>query len=1057
MGRSRSKQSGLPRLSQSVVVDPASDLQHTKEHLAAKGGIAPKEQRLFFSVSPERVKETADSAVDLSICRGLKKAVWQAVVFKNDRSVAHLINPTVDTEDLPHRDPVCQTSGQAFILSCVFSTCKPAAKGSGVEARELCLPVDEKGVYRVNLFLRTERGTAAWPVQYNFLGEKIFIEARCKAQLDIRSQAHHALQQQQYAASGVPGDRLPDLTVLGLIKVSPDDYITVVCRQAEGQVNLEAITLRAAVCDLDKGVWDSVRDMASTWCSENRLAILQGRANTSKSVAPSDCHVFHQRHNADKRVLGGSGMKRPVSAKRTETPYGSLLESTLSAETVAPIADGHEDDLMTFEEKRRLKELGRPPACCAEPDIRSVGAAAEQTTGAHKELDTGQNAREGYDGEVADSSSDSGCDVPTTPDVLSESPCTMDRGRDQSDSGSSSLDCQAIDERWDTGRVPHERQRTPSRSFTPSGVGSRRKDKLQDFAVLQEKQPMEDPDSVLPSGKPSIEDELRSSDGSSSGPSSSRAFPGSSRRQPRPRTRDGSMGFAGPSPAPPYVARYQNPRDMWQPRLPIPVFGPPSQGHWSPGFQMQYYPQPYFQHPGLVGGYYWDRPVIFMAAPREHAVPMVPNHVLWAPPAVSESCLDRAEHAVRTVTARPGTPGSKADGRRPFLSHRKPPPIRNGGSQHSIDLGSNLQVPKGFDVEGRASQVGSSAAVSVDQQHRTLEAASGFPASDVMAAPDQVVNTLSVPGCVPALSQAAAPVPPPCSHAESECALDRFMLNVCRGIEGSTSDGVKGTLVSDIWNAFKDASVFGLEVYTERGPRAPTSAIYIPILSGCRLFVSKHQQGVDVPLSDKKMYTVDCPSGPDTVCAIFEHTEGGHARSRQPFFEAMHNLLKGDASAALLNLNVEKLHPASWFAIRWHPLYRIPEAPLHAEFLTFHSFQPVPLAETYFGAMKPSPITSESRCQGSGPHVLPIIAMRATIPKEEGWLEPHLQSQTMKDPAACESHLSRLDKLRKLGLETHAATLAYSGGVHPVGKEKSIFQFADLGAEKGVFEHIRCI
>lgn len=62
----------------------------------------------------------------------------------------------------------------------------------------------------------------------------------------------------------------------------------------------------------------------------------------------------------------------------------------------------------------------------------------------------------------------------------------------------------------------------------------------------------------------------------------------------------------------------------------------------------------------------------------------------------------------------------------------------------------------------------------------------------------------------------------------------------------SLKSGVAGVVQNDVWNAFKDASFFGLEVYTEHGPRAPTSAIYIPVLSGCRLFVSKDQQ-VGVP------------------------------------------------------------------------------------------------------------------------------------------------------------------------------------------------------------------
>lgn len=70
------------------------------------------------------------------------------------------------------------------------------------------------------------------------------------------------------------------------------------------------------------------------------------------------------------------------------------------------------------------------------------------------------------------------------------------------------------------------------------------------------------------------------------------------------------------------------------------------------------------------------------------------------------------------------------------------------------------------------------------------------------------------------------------------------------------------------------------------------------------------------------------------------------------------------------------------FAVRWHPLYRIPEAPLRAEFLTFHSFQPVPVSSTLFGAIDAGKIdAARTSCSGQGQRVLPIIAMRALIPK----------------------------------------------------------------------------
>jgi hypothetical protein len=43
----------------------------------------------------------------------------------------------------------------------------------------------------------------------------------------------------------------------------------------------------------------------------------------------------------------------------------------------------------------------------------------------------------------------------------------------------------------------------------------------------------------------------------------------------------------------------------------------------------------------------------------------------------------------------------------------------------------------------------------------------------------------------------------------------------------------------------------------------------------------------------------------------------------------------------LKDARISELHPASWFAVAWYPVYRIPDAPLCARFLTFHSFAPL--------------------------------------------------------------------------------------------------------------------
>lgn len=44
------------------------------------------------------------------------------------------------------------------------------------------------------------------------------------------------------------------------------------------------------------------------------------------------------------------------------------------------------------------------------------------------------------------------------------------------------------------------------------------------------------------------------------------------------------------------------------------------------------------------------------------------------------------------------------------------------------------------------------------------------------------------------------------------------------------------------------------------------------------------------------------------------------------------------SSHPLLSLPLCELHEASWYAVAWYPVYRVPDAPLVSRFLTFHSF-----------------------------------------------------------------------------------------------------------------------
>ncbi|KAL3701011.1 hypothetical protein R1sor_019033 [Riccia sorocarpa] len=103
----------------------------------------------------------------------------------------------------------------------------------------------------------------------------------------------------------------------------------------------------------------------------------------------------------------------------------------------------------------------------------------------------------------------------------------------------------------------------------------------------------------------------------------------------------------------------------------------------------------------------------------------------------------------------------------------------------------------------------------------------------------------------------------------------------------------------------------------------------------------------DVPVSSpcKNTSTKDWDSLDTRL--LYEFFDADQPQMRQPFCMKVKELAKGVRSmnahcagnaAALDDLCLGDLHPASWFAVAWYPIYRIPEGPLRTVFLTYHSF-----------------------------------------------------------------------------------------------------------------------
>jgi hypothetical protein len=78
------------------------------------------------------------------------------------------------------------------------------------------------------------------------------------------------------------------------------------------------------------------------------------------------------------------------------------------------------------------------------------------------------------------------------------------------------------------------------------------------------------------------------------------------------------------------------------------------------------------------------------------------------------------------------------------------------------------------------------------------------------------------------------------------------------------------------------------------------------------------------------------------------------------------------------------VHPASWFAVAWYPVYRIPDAPLTARFLAFYSFSQ--LQDVLQGALCVPGLEPSVPCQLAG---LPmsVVGLKWYNTMSERWLD----------------------------------------------------------------------
>ncbi|XP_050375929.1 uncharacterized protein LOC126793447 [Argentina anserina] len=79
---------------------------------------------------------------------------------------------------------------------------------------------------------------------------------------------------------------------------------------------------------------------------------------------------------------------------------------------------------------------------------------------------------------------------------------------------------------------------------------------------------------------------------------------------------------------------------------------------------------------------------------------------------------------------------------------------------------------------------------------------------------------------------------------------------------------------------------------------------------------------------------------------LLEYFEYEQPQQRRPLYDKIKELIRGDGNShskvygdptKLDSINLNDLHPRSWYSVAWYPIYRIPDGNFRAAFLTYHS------------------------------------------------------------------------------------------------------------------------
>eukprot|EP01026_Neomeris_dumetosa_P039549 TRINITY_DN3249_c0_g1_i13.p1 TRINITY_DN3249_c0_g1~~TRINITY_DN3249_c0_g1_i13.p1 ORF type:complete len:744 (+),score=83.39 TRINITY_DN3249_c0_g1_i13:96-2327(+) len=178
--------------------------------------------------------------------------------------------------------------------------------------------------------------------------------------------------------------------------------------------------------------------------------------------------------------------------------------------------------------------------------------------------------------------------------------------------------------------------------------------------------------------------------------------------------------------------------------------------------------------------------------------------------------------------------------------------------------------------------------------------------------------------------------------------VERFLIQIMPSIEidRSSQDSISNIRLADLWKFYEQPSYYGREIFSLGGSRGPSQAYYVPFLSAIQLFVPSDNEN-----NEKAQYQCDSPpiGFSSNMNMLFEFFETDLPHQRPAMFQQLQRIslglhkrhTNGTKSKLIpfpqiMDFRIGDLHPSSWFAVAWYPIYRVPDAPLSARFLTYH-------------------------------------------------------------------------------------------------------------------------